>query len=326
MAGQHQHRLFFHPQYGWRATPEGAVRRVDARTRSRTTTDSQNLLFENVDGAWQPVPSTAGLSGRDRGWVWYARRTEVRGRPYVAFKGVVVVDRDVASLFDQLTPYDESAAPIDGPMFGHTFLLSPEQATVFARRVVSADGDILRAGAVPDAAEEAVASIELCAYEMEELAELDRRALDDARQQSFSAALTHEFEQRGVLFRDRLQAADAAMRECEQAINVQLAHTSSVAERAATEAVLQAGRDALRQCQALLEARAADERAIAQLMAQASGIVDGSRPAAARRLLFRELGEIAAEQGLPVQDTPDGVRVRTRYGWLRLGPGFDFEA
>jgi hypothetical protein len=60
-------------------------------------------------------------------------------------------------------------------------------------------------------------------------------------------------------------------------------------------------------------------------MASAQGRLTEPENPAARLLLFRELGRVAAADGLDVVETPSGVRVRTPFGWLELGPGFRFQ-
>jgi hypothetical protein len=320
--------LFLNPVTGWGADADGAVRRLDARTQTRSVSQASNQLYErDSSGSWRALPTTTGLNGRERGWVWHAARTQIRGRQYLTFKGVSVVDQDVAEkLLDGLHVLDENAREVDSPIeVAHMFTLSLEEATVFAKRVAGAGGQILRASSTSEAAESAVAQIELYAYELEELAELDRDALQEARSGNIAGALADDFDSRGETFRTRLDLAAAAFAVVEREIGILMARDSGADHNAPVQAILDGARAALQRCNVLVESRAADEHALARIIAQTRGLIDDTRPSAAKILLFRELGQVAAEQGLQVNDTPDGVRIRTKYGWMRLGPAIEFE-
>lgn len=324
---RHAHRLYLHPQRGWNTEPEGALLRLDAQMRSRTAAEARNLVLRpDGQGGWAAVSEETSLSPRERGLVWYGWQTMAEGQPYLAFKGVRVLDSAVAEqLLKDLTIRDEDGNVLDDPAAaGHIWLLSVDDAREFHQRVKAAGGEVHRGDPLPQAALSAADSIDAAQASMDVHTSEDATTLAEARAGDFSGQAA--FERRHESVDALMQRARKAHAECERALRPMSLPGRSVAEQA--EAATLRGRAvaALERCGVAHEQREAAEREMAVLAARASGRLATPEIPSARLLMFRELGRIAREQGLESQDLPEGVRVRTRYGWLRLGPGFDFEA
>jgi hypothetical protein len=247
------------------------------------------------------------------------------GQQYLAFKGVRVLDEQIAQLLlEDLTVHNEDGVVLEErEAAGHIFLLDVADAKSFNKRVKNAGGVVHRGDPMPDAARDATESIEKCGAAMEQLTAEDGSAVSEAIADNFSGRSA--FERRREPFDTQMQRARAAFDDCERALRPLALPGRSLAEQAQAVAMSERATRAIALCGSLYERREAAERELARLIAHAEGGPPPEESRAQRLLLLREVGRIARANGLETEETPEGVRVRTRHGWLRLGPGFDFE-
>lgn len=326
LAEPRSRRLYLHPQTGWTENPEGAVIRLDAYLSVRQLAESRNLVrVPDGRGGWTVPHDETKLSPVQRGLVWSGWRTMAGGKEYLAFKGVRVVDDEVAKLLDGLTVRAETGARLDNPQSaGHLFLLSVDDAAVFHKRVKDAGGEVLRGTPVPEDVTAAMRTLKQCAEQMRALSEQDEAVLDEARSGDFSGQAS--FERRHGQYAALMQRARDVHEEGTRALRSLGAPGRSADDQArALSLDVQLSAD-MGACVTAYEQREGLERELARELAMAQGKLTVVASPAQRLLMFRELGRVAREEGLQVEDTADGVRVQTEFGWLQLGPGFRFEA
>ena len=268
----------------------------------------------------------APLSPVQRGLVWEVWRTQRGGVVYHAFRGVRAVDDTALLLLEGLTLHDGAGELVEDPRTaGRTFLLSAEDTRQFLLRVKGAGGQVHRAELTPQAALDAAERAERASAELDGLLAHDRATIVEVRARDFSGLPA--FERRDARIREQFAAARVAFEDCERATQDGTQPGITVDERSAAEGVLGRARVALQRAGALLEEREAAEGEIARWHAYANG--NGPDPKvtpATQALLFREVGRVLAEQGMEVQPTEEGVRVRTPVGWVALGPSLTVES
>lgn len=320
-------RLYLGADGRWSDDPREAVLRLDVSVRQRVVSaQARNSLHApDGNGGWTPVVDESDLSPIQRGLVWELWKTSRRGQTFTALRGVRAVDESVALLLEGLLLRDAAGDIVEDPKAaGRLFLLSDDDTRQFLRRVKAAGGQVHRAELTPQAATSAVVRAQRALAEMEALGAHDQQAVLEARGRDFSGLPA--FQRRDGLIRDQFAAVRNAYDDCQRSAEALTQPGISVPERAAGEQVLGQAREALQRAGVLLEEREAAEGEIARWYAHAAGGPDPHRTPAARLLLFRELGRVLAQDGLEVQATASGVRVRTPVGWIALGPGLQVES
>ncbi|MGB7160177.1 MAG: hypothetical protein WBD40_19070, partial [Tepidisphaeraceae bacterium] len=189
-------------------------------------------------------------------------------------------------------------------------------------RVSAMGGEIHRGGPVPQSALDALRRIERATAELEQLAADDVLALAEAGEGNFAGQPA--FDRAHAEVEQRMSVMRAAQLDCERVIAALAASGRSAAERAQGLALQEQLDDAVHRCRQLHERREAAEQEMTRLYARHTGALT-DRPAAEERLLWSEVGRIAAEQGLDVTPTDDGIRIRTPHGWMTCGPGLRFD-
>lgn len=321
-------RLYLSPDGRWGSDPKGATLRLDSTVRPRAVAvQAQNVIYRpDGKGGWQPILDDQDLPPLQRGLIWEVWQTQRRGEIFHAFRGVRAVDDQTLMLLDGLLLRDATGDVIADPKAaGRLFLLSRDDTKQFLERLRGVGGKVLRAELTPEAAERAAARAEQSAAELEALITHDRQTVTEARNSDFSGVPA--FQRRHALITEQFAAVRAAFEDCERAAQVAAKPGLTVAEQAAGEGVLGRAREALQAAGALLEEREMAESEIARWQAFSQGTgPDPHRTPAARALLFRELGRVLAADGMEVEATTEGVRVRTPVGWIALGPSLTVES
>lgn len=321
-------RMYLNADGRWSDQPDGATLRIDTSVRNRVVAArAQNTLYRpDGNGGWQAVTDDSELSSVQRGMSWEVWKTQRADESYHAFRGVRAVDDAVLLLLEGLLLRDRHGDVIEDPRAaGREFLLSTPDTREFLDRLKRAGGQVHRAELTPAAAAAAAQRAEAACQQLAGLLDEDRRAVAEAYRRDFSALAA--FQRREPQIRRLFDAVRDAVDVCERASEEQLVAGMSIEERSGLEAVCGRAREALQRAGALLEEHAAADTEIARMHAHThAGGPDPRRTPAARALLFRELGAVLAEDGLDVEFTEQGVRVRTPVGWIALGPGLTVES
>jgi hypothetical protein len=317
---QHAHRLYLHPGGAWDGEPEGATLRIDARARVRASAESRNQLYRpDGKGGWEAVTDESALSAGERGLVWFGWPTMVRGHAYLAFKGVRVVDEDVAALVRGLSVFDEEGSALEAPQeAGHLFLLEPADARAFHKRVKEAGGEVRRGDPVAPSAHERLEALSGATSRMEASGEQDKAFVVEAEGGDFSGQPS--FERRHKEQHDALSQGRAAYHDIESAVRPLLDAGRSLEERSQAESIMSSADAHITSCEALWEAREGHERRLGRLLGHEVEGADSAHSA----LLCREIGRLAQEAGHEVEEVRGGVRIKLGGGVLELGPGFRF--
>jgi hypothetical protein len=298
--------------------------RIDIIERARVVSrKTRNQLFRSrKDGGWDPVTDEQPLDARHRGLVWEAWKLARADQQFHAFRGARAVDSTVQILLRGLLLHDVTGDPIADPLTaGRVFLLSSDHAKTFLLRVEEAGGEVYRADLTPAGASQHLEHGHELVQEMQVLISADRQAVTEARNRDFSGAAA--FARR----REDLQALFGAIRSVrddgERALSAVI-DTGDLKARAHARGLQAQLRAAYETAGLLLEEHEDASVELERWVAFANG--HGPAPNNDKgTAVFTVLEQLLRDAGEEVNRTPEGVRVRTKAGWLRIGPGIAIE-
>jgi hypothetical protein len=315
-------RSYFSPQRGWSEEEEGAILRLDASVLERRLREGRNALFARAeDGSWRPILGEE-LSAVERGFVWGTWPTVVEGTRYRAFRGRRALDGELAqTLLAGLAVRDEEGVLVEaGAAAGFVFLLSEEDALVFAARVKELRGQIVRSSPIDPAAEATLDRLETLVAGLEAARSEDETVLRAARAGDLSGL--ESFEARTPSFLAAQKEVALGFESLRRALGALRAQAKTRAERAAAEVSLRRGRQLRHRASLLREARDEDASELALLAAGETPSGEDVRAQAVTAA--HALARVAERQGRAVTFAEEGAVVHLPHGDVLLGERLDF--
>lgn len=318
-------RVYFHPERRWTLDPEGATLRLDATSLERRVVEARNILYAaDGKGGWRALSNESALDGLSRGLAWETWPTAVDGEVYYAFRGLRVVDEDLAEgLLAGLPLRDEDGRLATEPRrLGRIFLLEEASSAELARRLKEADGVLSWGDPLSEGATTAIGHLGQIAARVAEERARDAGVLKDARGGNLAGVADFEARTKGFL----TLAADTAeaYAECKRQIGHLLAQGKTLEEREAAAVHLQEAR-VLRD--GVTVAREERDEDAAELALRA-GIARGravDNPSPNLQLAARAVGRLAGEAGYTVEQDHGTTVIHLPGATLRLGQEFDYQ-
>lgn len=318
-------RSYFHSEGGWDNNPEGAELRLDASALESRQVEAWNVIHErDAQGDWRPLAEEIDLDGLRRGLIWETWRTAVDGDEFIAFRGIRVVDEDLAiGLLRDLPIRDEDGILLSDPRRGgRLFLLDGSSATTFARRVKAAGGSVTWGNPLPEEVEISLERLRsLISFITEERAS-DLKTLNEARKGNFSGIVG--FEGRTKRFLALVGEVAEVYISCRRGLRNLLAQGKTASERKQASETIEQARRIRDRAVIAREERDWDAAELARLGGIGSFKIELPSPALV--LAVKAIGELARQSGYQVEDKPQNIIIRLPGGTLRIGESFEFQA
>lgn len=318
-------RVYFHPERRWTVDPEGATLRLDATSLERKAIEARNVLYAaDGKGGWRAISRESALDGLSRGLVWETWATAVDGEVYYAFRGLRVVDEELAEgLLAGLPLRDEEGRLATEPRrLGRVFLLEEAQAAELARRLKEADGVLSWGSPLAEGAKTTLERLGQIAARVNDERIKDSAVLRDARTGNLAGIA--DFEARTKAFLALAADTAEAYADCKRQVRHLLAQGKTIEERETAAAHLQEAR-LLRD--GVTVAREERDEDAAELALRA-GIAAGralDNPSPNLQLAARAVGRLADEAGYAVEQDHGTTVIRLPGATLRLGKSFEYQ-
>lgn len=317
-------RWYFHKNGKWNNDPEGAEIRLDTSSRSKKVFQVDSRFFvPDGRGGWRNVEEKTSRPGAERGWIWTSWISAAFGKRFFAFEGIRYVDEEIKrELLQGLDVHSEEGEPLrDALEAGKSFLLSKDDAQIFAQRVKRSKGEILRGDIVPDNATESLQEIEQALASIQALAALDQKTMNEVANQDFSNL--PEFDARSGQYEAHYEKSRKAWKDCRKYVKSLAAPGKSLAEQTAAADILAKAKKSFEAAAIVREQRFAFEREIADR--QKESIQDDPAKEASNQLMLAQLARMANDSGHQAEQAKGQVRIKVDGGWIYLGRTFDFK-
>lgn len=298
----------------WRLSYEGAKLRLRSEIRAHPdgSHEAVNKLDRISGSEWIPLSTdeAAQLSAIERGWVWMVWPQRVGAERMVGFRGFSAIDGEIEQLFFsglRLRSKDGMRELREPAEAERSFLLSPEEAEIFSKRVKDAGGEIKRAPSWMSVTDEALMMIRDHLTALEALLAADLETLNEADRGDLSGEI--EFDQRGGEIRERVERAISLTRSASDGLGFSASDSTQRAQALLKKRELSA---AAARVDELLAARERAERIFSRQIAAASERGPKRSPVSeiALRLLMRDLAELWRAEGVSLRETETGIIVR----------------
>lgn len=317
-------RVYFHPERRWTVDPEGATLRLDATSLERKAIEARNVLYAaDGKGGWRAISRESALDGLSRGLVWETWATAVDGEVYYAFRGLRVVDEELADgLLAGLPLRDEEGRLATEPRrLGRVFLLDEAHAAELARRLKDADGVLSWGNPLSEGSQTALERLGQIAARVGEERAKDSTVLRDARTGNLAGVA--DFEARTKAFLTLAADTAEAYAECKRQVRHLLAQGKTLEERETAAAHLQEARLLRDGVTVAREERDEDAAELALRAGIAAGRAIDS-PSPNLQLAARAIGRLADEAGYQVEQDHGTTVIHLPGATLRLGQSFDY--